>query len=266
MRRCYFYEHIVSTEHHTNTQRFSMRTGYTREELLQDFIDLGIRDGDTLFIHASFKSLGPVVEGAGTVIAALEGTVGTDGLLLMPTFSLLPSREERVAAWNIAETPSTVGWLTEYFRQMPDTYRSDHYSHAVAARGREAETFVAGHREQLGYDSPWDLRPWGKTYGTHSPMFRAYRRNAKLLMLGVDYQSSTYIHLVEVLYWNKRLTADRDAPYIRLDRPALGTFWESVGAVSLGQVGDSRCRLFHIQPYVDTLLAEVEAMPALYVV
>ena len=50
--------------------------------------------------------------------------------------------------------------------------------------------------------------PWGKTYGTHSPMFRAYKTNAKLLMLGVDYESSTYAHLVEVIHWNKRLIED----------------------------------------------------------
>ena len=37
------------------------------------------------------------------------------------------------------------------------------------------------------------------SFGTHSPMFRAYKANAKLLMLGVDYNSSTYIHFVEVV-------------------------------------------------------------------
>ena len=122
-----------------NGFQIRMQTPYTYETLTEDFIDLGIAKGDTLFIHSSFKSLGPVEGGAGTVIAALEATVGVEGLILMPTFSLLPSREERVAAWNVGKTPSTVGWLTEFFRQMPDTYRSDHYSHAVAARGKDAK-------------------------------------------------------------------------------------------------------------------------------
>ncbi|MCE2416513.1 hypothetical protein J4G07_21245 [Candidatus Poribacteria bacterium] len=52
-----------------------MRTPYTREKLIQDFLNLGIAHGDTLFIHSSFKSLGPVEDGAGTVIAALEAAV-----------------------------------------------------------------------------------------------------------------------------------------------------------------------------------------------
>ncbi|MCG9133333.1 AAC(3) family N-acetyltransferase [Candidatus Poribacteria bacterium] len=231
---------------------------YTHKKLTQDFTNLGIEKGDTLFIHSSFKSLGPVDGGAGTVIAALEEAVGQDGLILMPTFSLLPSREARVASWDVPTTPSTVGWLTEFFRQMPGTYRSDHYSHAVAARGKNAEAFVADHLRREGYQSPWDLHPWGKTYGTHSPMFRAYKSDAKLLMIGVDYNTSTYIHLVEVIHWNKRLTADPQATFIGLNRLKLGAFWEALGQLRQEKVGDSDCRLFHIKTYVDTLLAEIE--------
>ena len=243
-----------------------MKTPYTREKLTQDFTSLGIEKGDTLFIHSSFKSLGPVEGGAGTVISALEEVIGQDGLLLMPSFSLLPSREERVASWNVNKTASTVGWLTEFFRQMPGTYRSDHYSHSIAARGRGAAAFVADHLRSEGYQSPWDHHPWGRTYGTHSPMFRAYKANAKLLMIGVDYQTSTYIHFVEVIHWNKRLRNDAEAAFIGLNRPALGAFWEGLDQLKQSRVGDSDCRLFHIKTYVDTLLAEVECNLELYIV
>lgn len=243
-----------------------MEAPYTREKLIQDLTHLGIENGDTLFIHSSFKSLGPVEGGAGTVIFALEAVIGQDGLILMPSFSLLPSREERIASWNIGETPSTVGWLTEFFRQMSDTYRSNHYSHAIAARGKDAKAFVADHLRCEGYESPWDQPPWGKTYGTHSPMVRAYKANAKLLMLGVDYESSTYVHFVEVKHWNKRLTEDPEAEYIRLKRRELGAFWDEVGRLRHGLVGDATCRLFHIKDYVDTLLEEVKRNPELYVI
>ena len=241
-----------------------MKTPYTREKLIQDFFDLGIEKADTLFIHSSFKSLGAVEGGAGTVISALEAVIGQDGLILMPSFNLLPSREERVGSWDVEKTPSTVGWLTEYFRQVPGTYRSDHYSHSVAARGKGAEAFVADHLRCDGYQSPWDYPPWGKTYGTHSPMFRAYKADGKLLMLGVDYQTSTYIHLVEVIYWNKRLADNPDANFIGLNRPKLGAFWDGLGKLRRGKVGDSDCRLFQIKTYVDTLLVEVERNPEPY--
>ncbi len=243
-----------------------MKSPYTREKLIKDFSNLGIEKAGTLFIHSSFKSLGQVEGGAGTVISALEMVTGQDGLILMPSFNLLPSREERTKSWDVEKTPSTVGWLTEFFRQMPGTYRSDHYSHSVAARGKGAEAFVADHLRCEGYQSPWDYPPWGKTYGTHSPMFRAYKADAKLLMIGVDYQTSTYIHLVEVIYWNKRLADDPSANFVGLNRPELGAFWDALGNLRRGKVGDSDCRLFQIKTYVDTLLAEVERNPDPYIV
>ncbi|MCY4402058.1 MAG: AAC(3) family N-acetyltransferase [Candidatus Poribacteria bacterium] len=242
-----------------------MKSAYTRDDLITNFIQLGLEKNNTVFIHSSFKSLGQVEGGADTVISALENVIGKDGLILMPSFNLLPTLEERVQTWNVDTTPSTVGWLTEFFRQMPGTYRSDNYSHSVAARGNGAEAFVADHLSTDGYQSRWDYPPWGKTYGTHSPMFRAYRANGKLLMLGVDYHTSTYIHLVEVIYFNKRLTKNPDATFISLNRPVLGAFWDSLGNLNRGKVGDSDCRLFHIKTYVDTLLKEVEKNPKQYI-
>ncbi|MBT7549777.1 MAG: aminoglycoside N(3)-acetyltransferase, partial [Gemmatimonadetes bacterium] len=111
----------------------------TQVSLCADLCRLGVEPGDILFIHSSFKSLGPVDGGAETVVRALEDAVGSAGLILMPSFQLVPSeRDQRAAGWDWATTPSTVGWLTEYFRRMPDTVRSDHYSHSVAARGGRA--------------------------------------------------------------------------------------------------------------------------------
>ena len=121
-----------------------MTKPHTCQELAEDFRDLGVRSGDLLFIHSSFKSLGPVKDGADTVIRALEDAVGPQGLILMPSFNLI-DEEKRTKVWNVQTTPSTVGWLTEFFRRMPWTYRSDHSSHSVAARGKEAAEFVTGH-------------------------------------------------------------------------------------------------------------------------
>lgn len=243
-----------------------MKQPHTREELAQDFMQLGVEAGDMLFIHSSFRSLGSIDQGAGTVVTALEDAVGPEGLILMPSFNLEGDRAQRVASWNVETTlSSTVGWLTVFFHQMPGTYRSDHYSHSVAARGKGAQAFVADHLSNEGYKSPWDQDPWGKTYGANSPMYRAYEANGKLLMLGVDYNSSTYIHLVEVIHWNKRLKQDAEAGYIGLNRPALGKFWDETGTLNQGTVGNADCRLFHIREYVHTLLREVERNSAPYV-
>lgn len=236
---------------------------HTAASLTADLRRLGVEPGDLLFIHASFKSLGPVRGGAGSVVPALEVAVGPNGLILMPSFNL-GDHKTRPERWDVASAPSTVGWLTEYFRRMPGTVRSDHYSHSVAARGPGAAALVSGHLCTEGLRSPWDRPPWGKTYGTHSPMVRAYARAGRLLMLGVDYDSSTYAHVVEVMLWNRRLAADPEASYVWLDRERLGAFWDRTGNVCRGPVGDADCRLFGIRDYVDGLLAEVERDPVRY--
>lgn len=236
---------------------------HTRETLARDFRNLGVQTGDVLFVHSSFRSLGPVEGGAGTVVAALQDAVGEEGLILTPSFNLV-ERKNRTRTWNIRTTPSTVGWLTEHFRQMPGTCRSDHYSHSVAARGKGARGFVAHHLSRDGYASPWDLEPWGKTFGTRSPMYKAYRADGKLLMLGVDYESSTYVHLVEVVYWNRRLKRDPAAHYMTLNRPVLGEFWDASGNLRRRRVGNADCRLFSIRGYVDSLLREVRRNPEPY--
>jgi aminoglycoside 3-N-acetyltransferase len=249
-----------------------MTTPHTREKLLHDLRALGVEPGDILFVHSSFKSLGPVEGGAESVVSALEAAVGPEGLILMPSFNLVPrDKDKRAKAWNIETAPSTVGWLTEFFRQMPGTHRSDHYSHSVAARGKGAKAFVADHLSSEGYGSPWDREPWGRTFGSHSPMVKAYRADGKLLMLGVDYQSSTYIHFVEVVYWNELLDQDprtKDPGLSRFPayfkRPALGGFWDQAGNLSRGFVGAAQCRLFRIQAYVDGLLREVSNNPDPY--
>jgi aminoglycoside 3-N-acetyltransferase len=236
-------------------------TSHTQSSLRDDLISLGAETGDVLFVHSSFKSIGQVDGGASTVVAAFEDVLTSDGLILMPSFNLLGDRDERAASWNPEQTASSVGWLTEFFRQMPDTFRSDHYSHSVAARGKDAERFVADHLSQEGMASLWDRAPWGRTYGPNSPMIRAYDRDGKILMLGVDYESSTYCHVVEVMYWNERLPNDPDASFVWLDRDRLGEAWEQTGSMKTGKIGDAGCRLFRIRDYVDGLLSVVRADP-----
>ena len=82
--------------------------------------------------------------------------------------------------------------------------------------------------------------------------------NGKVLMLGVDYESSTYIHVVEAIDWDRRLAADPTAEYHWLKRPELGQYWEGLGQLNRGRIGDADSRLFSIRAYVDTLLEEVE--------
>lgn len=243
-----------------NTTNTPTPVPITKQAIVNDLAGLGIKSGDILFVHSSLKSLGAVEGGAETVIAALEQSIAPEGLLLMPSFNLV-DKDKRASTWNIDTTPSTVGYLTEFFRLMPGTVRSNHYSHSVAARGRHAEEFVSGHLLKEGLVAPWDLAPWGRTFGKHSPYMKAYENGGKLLMLGVDYHSSTFVHLVETLLWNEHLKTNPKAEYIFLYREKLGEHWDSAGKIRRGLVGNADCRLFSIKDFVDTLLDPVRSEP-----
>lgn len=228
-----------------------MAAAHTRASLAQDFHNLGVETRDIVWMHSSFKSLGPVEGGAGTVVAALEDSVGPYGLILMPTFHLV-DWDERPQTWNIRKSPSTVGWITEFFRLMPGTYRSDHCSHSSAARGRGAKEFVADHMKREGIRSRWDRGRWGRAFGSGSPMVKAYERGGKILMLGVDYDSSTYVHVAECMYRDKYIDKDGEqGTHPIVCRGKVGEYWESVRDINRGNIGDADSRLFSMRDYVE---------------
>jgi len=235
----------------------------TRDSLAADAVGLGIEPGDTIFVHSSLKSIGPVSGGAASVVGALEDALGEEGLLLMPSFNLLPKgAEARAQNWNLATTPSSTGWLTEFFRTMPGTVRSDHYSHSVAARGMDAKAFVSHHLSLEGMESPWGRAPWGRTFGTRSPMRKASRRPpGKVLMLGTNYDTLTYRHLIEATFRAWRKSIRHDAAFNRLDGEEIFVFWDELHRQKQGKIGDSACRLFLIGEFLDTLLDAAKADP-----
>ena len=231
----------------------------TRETLRAGLRELGLVEGDTVWVHSSFKSLGSVEGGAGTVVAAFEDIVGPRGLIAMPSFNLV-GWEDRTKTWGVETTPSTVGWITEFFRKMPGTYRSDHCSHSVAARGEQSEKLVSGHLLRGGLRSRWDRGCWGYAFGTNSPMWKLYQREAKVIMLGVDYESATYTHIAECLYRARHLDSNGkqgDHPFTNLTR--VGEFWEEVGDINYAKVGDATSRMFSTARYVQTVLDQFES-------
>ena len=95
-------------------------------------------------------------------------------------------------------------------------------------------------------------------------MYRAYVRNGQLLMLGVDYETSTFVHLAEVMIWNRLLERDAHVESVSIDRSAVGRFWDDLGRLTFGKLGDADCRLFSISEYVDAVVTEVERKPKPY--
>lgn len=155
----------------------------TQDEIVGGLRELGLGQGDLVTLHSSLKSLGHVEGGGHAVIGALLETIGPEGTILMPAFSFpLKSQDEPI--FDVRETPSCVGLISELFRREYATHRSVHLSHSYSAAGPLAQELTT-HR--------LDITPCGE----ESPLGKFMGRDGKILLLGVGYNSCTAFHVVE---------------------------------------------------------------------
>src|SRR5699024_7549757 len=115
---------------------------HTKESLMKQLEELNIRKEGTLLVHSSYKSLGEVEGGPDTVLDALSEYM-KDGLLVLPTHTWEYINKDN-PVFDVKNSPTNVGILTELFRKREGVIRSEHPTHSVAALGKDAEAFVAG--------------------------------------------------------------------------------------------------------------------------
>ena len=157
---------------------------HTAQSLKQDLVSAGFSGGETVLIHSSMKSIGEV-EGRAEGVLDFLCDFFHDGLLVFPTLSYASVRETVNPVFRPLETPACTGILPELFRKRPGVVRSLHPLHSLAALGKDAEEFTAGHEKFTTAFDP--LSPWGKLVS----------RKAKVLLIGVDLDSMTFLHAVE---------------------------------------------------------------------
>lgn len=163
----------------------------TKVDLVDGFRYLGIRHGDVVMIHSSLRKMGHVDGGASTVVDALMTAIGPEGTLIVPTLSFSGDMYTHFRTYDndrpfdVLETPSRMGRITEIVRTMPGALRSVHPSHSVAAVGPQAEYLTKGHhRDKYGF-------------GKLSPYYRLCELGGKIIMLGVDLTTMTAFHVIE---------------------------------------------------------------------
>ncbi|HEY7707686.1 MAG TPA: AAC(3) family N-acetyltransferase [Gaiellaceae bacterium] len=162
----------------------------TREDIVASLREVGLREGDGVFLHASLSAFGEIEGGSQTVIDALDEVVGAEGLVAMPAFPLVGGTAEYLSTdpvFDVRETPSRMGALTERFRTSPGVVRSLHPTHSVAARGPGAEELVAGH----------DLAE--TPFGAGTPFARMIDRGMVQLWFGIGLRIFTLYHAFECL-------------------------------------------------------------------
>jgi len=163
--------------------------GLSQSELENQLKACGIKEGSTLLVHASLSKIGPVQGGALTVVNALLSVLGTKGNLLMPSSPVSGLQLDYVfqnPVFDVKNTPSKMGAISEVFRTMPGVLRSLHPTEPICAVGPDADFLTDGHFNQL------------TPYNADSPFNRLYELNGKILYLGVSLDNAgTNLHTLE---------------------------------------------------------------------
>ena len=170
----------------------------TEAQVVEALRAVGVKEGDTLLIHAGLTNIGHL--SAGTTIEALRTAVGEEGTFLVPMlarpyvgfegvpnvslifrpYDTRPDGEFRDAAiWT--------GGLSRAMAKYPGISRSGHPTHEWGALGKDAAELVAGH----GFlDTP---------AGETSPLKKALDRDGSVVFIGCDIHSNTFLHYVETV-------------------------------------------------------------------
>lgn len=170
------------------------QTGFVRA--LKQFIN----PGDAICVHSSVKSVGQPAFREGfmdIVIDAFKECVGPEGTIIMPTFTYNFCNGED---YDVINSPSTVGALGEYFRMLPDVTRTLDPNFSCAVWGKERAYFT----EDINRYQCW---------GEGTIWERMKHKNTKIILMGVDYESFTFLHHIEAVAkvpyrYYKRFTGD----------------------------------------------------------
>ncbi|MGG1554359.1 aminoglycoside N(3)-acetyltransferase [Paenibacillus ferrarius] len=243
----------------------------TVSSMIRDMKELGVQEGDTLLVHASLSSMGWVCGGAQAVVQALLRSVGDEGTLVMPAQSgdwsdpaewgnpPVPQAwwdpiYKEMPAFDPAITPTRgMGRIAELFRSFPGAKRSQHPQVSFCANGKYADAVVAQH-------------PLTPQFGEDSPLGKLYALGAKVLLLGVGFDSCTSFHLAETRWEHMPTKRMGTAMYVDGERAwewftdfaydsghfaEIGECFESEHGLKRGRVGNATCALFAMRDAVD---------------
>lgn len=152
----------------------------TREHLLGQLHDLGIRNDNLMLVHSNVA--GADMSEIFACFEALRESVAPRGTIAFPTFTFDFCKGK---PYDCRKTPSHMGLLTEIARRHRDVYRIYHPIYGFALFGAEAETLAA----QIHNVS---------SYGDDSLFGEIRRRDGQILIINLPFaHSMTFFHHVE---------------------------------------------------------------------
>lgn len=241
---------------------------------------IGMREGQNVIVHCSLSSIGFVCGGAQIVIESLLEAVGQSGTIVMPTQSwknLDPEAgvhwEEPKEWWDLIRqnwpaydkdiTPTnTMGAVAEMFRKWNGSFRSDHPARSICANGLNAKFITENH----------DL---SNIFGDGSPLSKLYDLYSYVLLIGVDYDKNTSIHLADtranypskhnsiehsaIMENGKRVWKEYETLFVDgEDFIQIGEEFEKSHSVCKTQLGNATLRFMKVRELVDFAVSWIE--------
>ncbi|MFD0712611.1 AAC(3) family N-acetyltransferase [Paenibacillus sp. GCM10027626] len=248
----------------------------TAGDIVCAFRVVGVAPSDTVLIHSSMKSFGKVEGGPLAVIQAAKEAVTDKGTVVFPTL-VQQDFANAYRNWDICRSPSDVGLITETFRQLPDSIRSDQATHSVAAWGSKAVDITGEHSAYgprmgvfgdycFSYSSPWQ---------------KMYFAEARIVFIGIDTVYNTFKHFSEYLLVEHYLSSIADPrrkceAMSMIARHNIAGVWpfhdatktqallEERGLVTYARCGDSLLTSLKANDYVDQVLEAFKQDPAVW--
>ena len=246
--------------------------GLSENQIISSLQDLGLKSGSVVFVHSSLSSIGYVSGGADTVVDSLLRVINPNGTLVVPTFT-----DFQIIASDSIFDPfqdrSDMGRISEIARTRPESLRSIHLTHSMAAMGpHTAEiTKVQG----------------ASCWSGEGPFWQLHYLDAQIMLLGVPYLRSTFFHVIEQhVQTPYRYFEDVQAQVKQPDgttRPLptrtfkskpdfpgndfnkFGSILEKRGLVKIGTVGNAICRLFKARDAMEVGVEEYRKDPSVFV-
>ncbi len=245
----------------------------TITSLKRDFKTLGVEKGSIIIMHSSLSKIGWTVGGPVSVIKALTQVLTSEGTLVMPTFTSgnsEPSQwenppvpkswwsiiREEMPAFEVKITPTrAMGRIVETFRNWTNVFRSNHPTSSFTAWGKQAKFITENH----GLEAE---------LGENSPTSRLYDLNGQILLVGVNHENNSSLHLAEyrsefpgksyirngcaMMVNNQRQWVEWEGlDYDSDDFEQLGKDYESKINYKPGKIGLAEARLISIRDIVD---------------
>jgi aminoglycoside 3-N-acetyltransferase len=173
---------------------------YSRKQLAADFRALGVVPGDVVMLHASVRSVGDIAGGPDEIHLALKDALTPDGTLIM--YAGCPRYYDEVGRGNLsreeeaevleklpafdaetARADQSNGTLVEFFRSYPGSQVNHHVARFVVW-GKHAQHLISG-------------QPWSYAFGRDSALERFVGLDGKILLLGADHDTVTFLHYAE---------------------------------------------------------------------